>query len=302
MDDKAPQLPESALLIQTKPSVKKKTVMSNKGSVSGQLVRDLEEIEIAAFEDVYRAANTKDVDLCGIALAGIASAFVAIASRIDVLALNRVIGLGLREPATGDHIDSIIDRYRSAGVRRFFVQLHPQARPESLKEMLEERGFRHHNNWVKLSRNLDPPSPAKTSLHVRSIDSREANDFARIVSPAFDWPGIMQPWLTRIIDRPGWHHYMAYDGDKPVATGSFYIKNSHAWIDFAATLPECRGKGAQSALAERRIKDAAELGCRSLVVETAEQTPEHSAPSYRNMIKLGFEVAYVRPNYIYTFS
>ncbi len=277
-------------------------MMSEANLISGQLKRDLEETEIAAFEDVYRAANTEDVDSCGISHEHVGSGSVMVASRIDVLALNRVVGLGLWEPATDDHIKSLVESYRSAGVNRFFVQVHPSAQPESLREMLEEKGFCHHNNWVKLYRNLDPPSPAKTSLQVKRVGSQEAGDFTRIVAPAFNWPEIMQPWLTRIIDRNNWHHYMAYDGDKPVATGSFYTKDSYAWIDFAATLADYRGKGAQTALAERRIRDAADMGCRLLVVETAEQTPEHSAPSYRNMVRMGFEVAYVRPNYIYSFS
>jgi hypothetical protein len=37
-----------------------------------------------------------------------------------------------------------------------------------------------------------------------------------------------------------------------------------------------------------------------LVVETAEDTPEKGAPSFRNMLRFGFQVAYVRPNFIYT--
>ncbi len=49
----------------------------------------------------------------------------------------------------------------------------------------------------------------------------------------------------------------------------------------------------------RRIRDAAEAGCEMLVVETAEDRPDKPAPSYRNQLRFGFQVAYVRPNYIY---
>ena len=35
------------------------------------------------------------------------------------------------------------------------------------------------------------------------------------------------------------------------------------------------------------------------VVETAEERPGYPAPSLRNALRLGFEVAYTRPNYIY---
>jgi hypothetical protein len=35
-------------------------------------------------------------------------------------------------------------------------------------------------------------------------------------------------------------------------------------------------------------------------VETAEDTVQRDAPSFRNMQRLGFEVAYARPNYLWT--
>jgi ribosomal protein S18 acetylase RimI-like enzyme len=77
-----------------------------------------------------------------------------------------------------------------------------------------------------------------------------------------------------------------------------YLHEKRAWIDFASTLPEYRGRGAQSALTARRIEDCARLGGETMVVETAAATPEKGAPSLRNMQRMGFEVAYLRPNYL----
>jgi len=95
---------------------------------------------------------------------------------------------------------------------------------------------------------------------------------------------------------------MAFDGETPVATGAVYIRGQFGWIDFASTLPQYRGRGAQAALVERRIRDAAEWECRWLIVETAEEKPDHPAPSYRNMVRYGFKVAYARPNYLFKFE
>lgn len=77
-----------------------------------------------------------------------------------------------------------------------------------------------------------------------------------------------------------------------------FVRSGDAWLDFAATLPEYRGRGAQSALVVRRIRDASELGCRRLVVETAEEAPGKPANSLHNMLSFGFRTAYVRPNYV----
>jgi ribosomal protein S18 acetylase RimI-like enzyme len=47
------------------------------------------------------------------------------------------------------------------------------------------------------------------------------------------------------------------------------------------------------------MKDAADAGCRWVSVETAEDTVTKDAPSFRNLRRLGFEVAYRRPNYLW---
>ena len=79
-------------------------------------------------------------------------------------------------------------------------------------------------------------------------------------------------------------------------TLSLELSEMAAWSDFykagsAQSTSEC-------GLMARRIRDARELGCKMPVVETAEDTPQKGAPSFRNMLRLGFQVAYVRPNFI----
>jgi GNAT superfamily N-acetyltransferase len=101
------------------------------------------------------------------------------------------------------------------------------------------------------------------------------------------------PWVAGLVGQPGWRHYLAFDGKRAVATAAMYVDGNVAWIDFASTLPECRGRGAQSALIARRVADCAESGVATMVVETAE-----TSPSRRNLERLGFAAAYVRPNYL----
>ena len=46
------------------------------------------------------------------------------------------------------------------------------------------------------------------------------------------------------------------------------------------------------------MSDAGAAGCLDLIVETAEDTPEKAAPSFHNVRRFGFEVEYLRPNYL----
>jgi GNAT superfamily N-acetyltransferase len=261
-------------------------------------LRGLETVEVAAWSDFHRAATTEAVSSCGVGLLSTEKACGAVASKIDVLAFNRVIGLGLVDPVPAAVVADVIDQYRSRGVPRFFVQMFPGAANGGLDKTLEAAGFSHYNNWVKLYRSIEPELEVKSDLILRPVAAGDADAFGRIVVDSFEWPRELAGWIAATVGRPGWRHYMAFDGDTPVATGAFFVHGEYAWIDFAATLADYRGRGAQSSLLARRIQDARQLGCRWLVVETAEQTVEHEAPSYRNMVRYGFTVAYVRPNYL----
>ncbi|UCE66118.1 MAG: GNAT family N-acetyltransferase [Candidatus Zixiibacteriota bacterium] len=275
--------------------------MGSNVRLASRFSRDLERIEISVWNEFYKYADGETARSCGVDPDHGKMLSILIASKLDVLAMNRVIGLGLGEPATNEKIEDIISRYKKAGVRRFFVQLHPLAQPESLAEMLTEHGFSHYNNWVKLYREIDAPLPEPASLEIKQIGPDEGQAFAEIVATSFDWPDTIRPMIASAVGKPGWYFYLAYDGGVPIATGANYIDGRYCWIDFAATLAEHRGKGAQTALAVRRIEDAKKLNCKWLVAETAEQTAEKDAPSYRNMLRLGFKMAYRRPNYIMKF-
>jgi ribosomal protein S18 acetylase RimI-like enzyme len=138
-----------------------------------------------------------------------------------------------------------------------------------------------------------------TSLAVRRIGSDHADVFGGLVATAFDYPPALAPITSQTIGRPHWHHYLAFEGDTPIASAAMYVAGSAAWFGFAATDAAHRKRGAQQALIMRRLQDAADAGCKWISVETAEDTVTRDAPSFRNLRRLGFEVAYKRPNYLW---
>lgn len=260
----------------------------------------LELHEARAWAELYRWASDEARRECGVERFSLGSAQGTLASAVDILAFNRVIGLGVQEPATEAMVEETVGRYADAGVKRFFVQLAPQSLPTALPDWLTARGFRHHNNWMKLFRDLSAPPRVESDLRVEIIDRHQAATFAAVIAEAFEWPERVRPWLAGLFGRPGWTHYLAFDGDLPVATAAMFIQGSYCWLDFASTRASHRGRGAQSALIARRIRDAAAQGSRLLVVETAEDLPDRPAPSCRNLQRFGFQVAYTRPNYLFS--
>ena len=267
---------------------------------NGEFYKSLEQCEIAAWRDFYGAGRERTGPTSGAHDEVGPGSVAAMVPSADVLGLNRVIGLGLGGPASDREIDDAVSRYATAGIPRFFVQVCPTAEPHDLPRRLVARGFRHHNNWVKLYRDTSPVVPIETNLELREIDERDAEAFGRIIAESFEWSGELAEWSAALVGRDRWRCFMASDGPVPVGTAAFFDAGEGlAWLDFSTTHPDYRKRGVQAALMIHTMNAAREAGCHTLVIETAENMPGKVAPSYRNALKFGFEVAYVRPNYVY---
>lgn len=260
-----------------------------------------EEIEIKSWGTYFREAVPETVEQLGISVMDAGTALAVATATVDTLAMNRVMGAGLLSPVSAAEIDEFIEFYRQNNVPRFFIQLCPVADDLHIRELLAEKGFVKFNHWVKLFRRIEPFPIANTALAIEQIGISQANDFAELIVSGFGWDSSLKPMISAVVGLTGWHHYIAFDGRKPVACAALFIDGEYAELAFAATLPEYRGHGAQSALIARRFRDAAAAGAKWMISETAEELPDRPVPSFRNMIRAGFRVAYLRPNYLFTF-
>src|SRR6266849_5063899 len=89
----------------------------------------LEGAEKAAWCDMYAAVPVDLRASLGFRVEHAGSAAALVLSAIDYPDFNRVIGLGVDEPATEEMVDHFLDLYRTAGVRKFLIHLAPNARP-----------------------------------------------------------------------------------------------------------------------------------------------------------------------------
>lgn len=220
---------------------------------------------------------------------------------LDILAFNRVHGIGLNRSVSDRDITGLIRHYREGGIPRFFVQVAPEADAAGLGERLRAHGFVHHNDWSKHFRPLTDLPVTAVDADIRVIGPAQARVFGEIIVTAFDWPAALAERFAGLVGRPGWRHYLAWQGGRPVAGAALHRFERTAALAIAGTVPEAREKGLQTALIVRRLRDAAAQGCRWMVVETARDLPDKPAPSARNMMRMGFRTAYHRPNYLMTF-
>ncbi len=224
---------------------------------------------------------------------------------IDILAMNRIIGWGWTEPMVELNLSEIIDFYREKKIKRFFLQLSPLTpQYEKICEKLNNTGFVHYNNWSKVWRALSGfVPPINSFLKVGQIEESKAKIFADIIATSFGWqdPRI-HSFLRGSVGQQDYFHYAAMLQNKVIAVGAMHIYKNIASMAFAATLPNYRGLGAQSLLIQHRIQAARKMGVKFLVSETAEQREDNPSPSYRNLQRFGFNLAYQRENWIYEFK
>jgi len=163
---------------------------------------------------------------------------------------------------------------------------------------LRERGFEHGRAWMKFVRSPHPPRfPSPPDVEVVELASADEEPFGTIAAVGFGMPAWAGDFFAHLPGRDGWHCYVARVEGEAQACGAMVIEDGIAELGIGATLEEARGRGCQTALLHRRIGDAAAAGCHTLFVETGERVPDRPSASYRNILKAGFEEAYLRPNW-----
>jgi GNAT superfamily N-acetyltransferase len=163
---------------------------------------------------------------------------------------------------------------------------------------LRQKGFEHGYAWMKFVRDPHPPRfPAPSDVEVVELAAADQEPFGTIAAIGFGMPAWAADFFAHLPGRDGWRCYVARVEGKAQACAAMLIKDGIAEFGIAATLQEGRGRGCQTALLNRRIVDAAEAACHTLFVETGERVPNRPSASYRNILKAGFEEAYLRPNW-----
>ncbi len=226
----------------------------------------------------------------------------AIGMQLPVGICNRAIGLGIDTPVTEAELDAVIGWMNRNACRPWALTIAPLALDARLEGWLAARGFTRGAGQSRLVHRLGriEPDPRSTNLVVLEVLPERAIDFGTVMVQGFGLPPAQIPWVSLLVGRPGWRAYLAYDGNVPVATGALYIRGDQAWLGYDATLAPYRGRGAQSSLARHRLADCQRLGVTLVTAETMHPPPGEEAAyiSHRNLRRAGFELAYVRYNYL----
>jgi hypothetical protein len=149
--------------------------------------------------------------------------------------------------------------------------------------------------WMRFVRDAHPPR-FEVSKEVEVVEV-EASDpdapFGSIAALGFGLPAWAASLLAPVTGLPAWRCYLAKVDGVAQACAALLLDGEVAELGIAATLEGGRRRGCQLALLRRRIEDAAAAGARTLFVETGARVPGRPSTSYANILRAGFEEAYL---------
>jgi GNAT superfamily N-acetyltransferase len=203
--------------------------------------------------------------------------------------LNRVYLWGMESGMQPDSLERLIALFAAEGVKRFFVWLSPGPDMDVVRGWLNRLGLARvpWTGYPTLCRSGHSPVQFSTDFEIRKVSAAE-------ITAARDRLGeTLWPEYTMSAGTEGFFHYMAFDGERPVAIAAFCVFEDMGYLMAARTAESHRKRGAQQALIAARIERAERIGCSILVSETLTMLPH----SLRNLQRAGFEEVYEKEVY-----
>lgn len=216
---------------------------------------------------------------------------------------NKALGFGVTEPVTEDLVAHLVDLYATAGAPAMCLQVAPAVLPDDWDDVCARHGVVAGDVWAKLLRPAGAPTASSsTDLRVGLVGAADSDAYARVLAAGFGMPP--EPPLLSMFARAaaggrGFSAYGAWDGDELVAVANLHVSGPVAAFCGAATLPEARGRGAQSAFMRVRVEAARAEGCSWMSAETWQEFDGAHNPSLHNLVRSGFVEVYDRRNWVW---
>jgi GNAT superfamily N-acetyltransferase len=212
--------------------------------------------------------------------------------------LSRVFIGGERAQASAHAVSSVLERFAARGVGSFFAHVAREAATPEVIAALRAHGVeRYSRAWVKLAIAPGAVPERSCAFALREAGSEDSAAFAELVVRNQGVSEHALPLIAALVGRPRWHVYVANEGARVVAAGALFVLGDVGYLGCAATDPEQRGRGAQSALLAKRLRVAFALGCRWVFSDTGEAVAGKPNPSHDNMLRLGLRPLFTRDNY-----
>lgn len=272
--------------------------------VSHDRSRIIEHAEVSAWLDLYATAPADFAASHGLSIAEEGGLAWTTCTTIPFIHFNCVKNFGVDSPATESQLDALLAHYRAAGISRPWFYVNPHTEPSRLRCWLEARGLQRQGGWERIYRGAEPlasePLFMADGVLVERVTKASASEWAGFIDSRYRLP--TSPWLMALVDRKGWHHYMAKRDGAVVAVRSLFIgPDGAAWSGIDAPVPGIMAPSfdLDAVLGEALVRDGIAAGAKLFVADIEAPHEERDGPAYRNYARLGFRIAYFRSHYSY---
>ena len=262
----------------------------------------IERIEQEAWLDLFAAVPpqyAQEAEVCSTRL----GPYGLLANKaVPISEFNRALGINHGEPLDDEIVNDVVAWLRRNAASNWAIQVVPDGHMQVIDRCMHRHGIAQSGNgWAKFTKSAVKVDEevSSTGLNIQRAQTRDAQDFGRVVTCGFGLPKAAAPWFAALVGRSNWNTYLAFDGKTAIAAGALYLGSDWGWLGIDTTLSEYRGRGAQTALIKRRVADGVDAGLRGFTAETGQPSieDEGTSTSYQNYKRCGFARAYVRANY-----
>jgi GNAT superfamily N-acetyltransferase len=261
--------------------------------------RALDRVEKRFWREIWESVPPEVAAERGVEVRDFGPVQASVAEALPGVGMMNLV-LGATEPGAVEdgHLAAASEWAASRGIESYVPVSPGQPGTEPVERWLADNGFSPAYAWMKFARDAHPPRFAvPADVEVVEVTDPEREPFGMIAATGFDLPVWAAAFFANLPGRDGFRCYVARVDGETQACAAMLVQGGLAEFGIAATLAPARGRGAQRALLHRRILDAAAAGCRTLFVETGERVPDRPSASYKNILRAGFEEAYLRPNW-----
>jgi hypothetical protein len=220
------------------------------------------------------------------------------AAQPRVRMLNLILGGAGADAAAEGFLEEAAEWTREQGVDGFAL-LDPNLPGAAAAErVLTRSGFEQDHAWMRFVRDAHPPRfKVSGEVEVVEVGGADESPFGSIAALGFGLPAWTASLFAPLPGLADWRCYLALVDGEPQACAAMLLDGEVAELGVMATLEGGRRRGCQLALLARRIADAAAAGARTLCVETGARVPGRPSTSYANVLRAGFEEAYLCPGW-----
>jgi GNAT superfamily N-acetyltransferase len=209
----------------------------------------------------------------------------------DSALMNTVQGAAEPGAIEDGHLAEAVEWMRSREVDYLVQVASDRPGSEAAETWLAQRGYEQGPTMRRYIRPGKAPSAGSESLvEVRELTAADTEGMSLIFADAIGVSDLATVPLLGLPDLEGWHCYAAYLDEREVACGAMLLHDGIAVLGLDATAPDARHRGCQMALIQRRLAEAAQADCTTVLAESCE-VPADRAAAGRNFLRAAFAEA-----------